>query len=314
MAYVTRQLPSFQGVSQGGTAVCELPIGLTYHTIILTAEDFSLDTGDHVASKFNEVRLIANGQPVMRWAGGRAFANYCAYEKQTLKMPENADDQTTDETFMIPFDRVNLISRRGIELTQYGSGVAQDPTPLVTFRLEIDLASDAGSSIKLSAKALQSAPSTLGYIKKIRNFNHNPSAGGDFEISDIPKTDLINRIFFISDSANATADHKINRVTLERDNFIAFERTAVENYQFIRDKERFDPDGFPYRTGANAYSYPGVPNSDGRVALYVFDPSEQGYSDQSITTANVSDLRFVVNLSASAHLQVVVEYIGVLEI
>jgi len=61
---LTRTMPSFEGVAANSTATCRLPLGLTYNQIMLAYGGTSFTPAD-----MTEIRLVANGKPVQRWAG-----------------------------------------------------------------------------------------------------------------------------------------------------------------------------------------------------------------------------------------------------
>lgn len=273
----TRQLPSLQGVAASQTATLNLPIGLTYHSILLTYSGVTL-------AQMTEVRIKGNG---------RLIQTYSAADLDSINKYTGLQG-SAGGLITLPFDRENLITREGQELTAIGTGAPFDPnqfladgrtfnpnynpTPLTTFQLEIDLA--AGSTPVLSAKAIQSAAKPLGAMIKRRRFNYNPTGAGTFEISDLPKGDLIDKIY-IKQSVDA-----VTKVTLERDNFIVFERTKAENNFIQTDGVR-------------------VPQSN----WFVIDPTENGYGSESIVTL-VNDFRLKIDTSGPVALTIYVDYLG----
>lgn len=258
---LTERLPSFESVVAGSTAVCKLPIGRTYHAIFITYSGVTL-------AQMNELRVVANGKVIQRLASG-TFADV---------LTQFTGRAAAAGVLTIDFDRINMLTRAGEEFTKIGTGDPTDQTPIVTMRLEIDIDA-AAAAPALSAKAVQSEPSILGLIRKIRHFTYNAPAAGDYEISDLPKGDLIGRIIF--DNAN------INSLKIERDNRTVFERTAAENSLIQTDGKRVPQAGY-----------------------FIYDPSELGYSSESLATAGVNDLRFTLNMAALGAIPVTVEYIG----
>ena len=57
MTVLTRNLPSFNGVQEGGTATLDLPLGLTYKGIMLLRGGTNFDNAD-----IAEVRVKGNGR------------------------------------------------------------------------------------------------------------------------------------------------------------------------------------------------------------------------------------------------------------
>lgn len=264
---LTRKMPSFSGVGAGQTATCRLPIGLSYHHLLLTYAGATL-------AQLNELRVVANGEVIHRYVGGSVLDTLNLYEGRAA----------AGGILVLDFDRYNLNTRDGREFTRLGTGlqVDQDPRPISTLNLEVDIDAGAVGTV-LSLKAVQSAPSQSGLFKKVRHFTYNAPAAGDYEIADLPRGDLINKVYF-----NKAG---INSIKIERNGFVIFERTAAENTLIQTDGVR-------------------VPQTN----YFVFDPTESGYGAEGLVTADTKDLRFTVNVAASGAIPVTVEYIGPLEV
>jgi len=268
----TRTMPSFQGVAAGQTATLTAPIGLTYNTLLISYAGVTL-------AQMTEIRVKANGRQIFSQSAvdldiANQF-NGLAAANGVLRMD---------------FDRVKLLTRAGQELTAIGTGAplntdrnspAFNPTPLSTFQIEIDIAGLAVAPA-LSAKAIQSAPRPLGAILKRRRFNYSQGGAGEFEISDLPKGDLIDKILIKQDANNLT------RVIMERDNFLSFERNPAENNLVQADGVR-------------------VPQTN----WYVIDPTERGFGGESIVSA-VNDFRLKLTASAATNYTIYVDYLGAL--
>lgn len=271
-------MPSFEGVAAGQTATLRLPIGLTYHELMIF---YSLTNASPTPAKmFGEIRILANGVTIQRWADIADLSAYNAFDNF-------AAPTGSGKYLSLPFDRRSLKTRPAEELTAMGSGPPTlrnsdgrpDPTPLQTLTCEVDLVSGVAGP-KLSAKARQSQPAFVGPIKKIRQFVY-PLINGDVEISDLPRGDLINRIIFEAGT--------ITRIRLEIDNYTIFDRDVAENTKVQQASI--------YRTPQTGY--------------YFLDPSELGYGSEGIPTAGVGDLRLIVTSSAAdAGARIYVEYIG----
>lgn len=261
MPRVTLRMPSAQGVGAGQTATFRLPIGRTYHNLLLTYSGVTL-------AQMTEIRLVVNGKTQRRITGGD-------WQDSLNKFVKHA---AANGVLRIDLDRSRMRLKGGEEFTAIGTGVQGDPQQITTMSLEIDI--DAGAAAPaLALKAIQSDPSPAGMISKLREFSYAPSAGGDYEIADLPKGDLIGRIYFRKAG--------INSVKIERDGFVVFERTAAENSLIQTDGER-------------------APQAD----VFIFDPSELGFAGEQLATAGVQDLRITVNVAAGGAMPVVVEYIG----
>lgn len=271
----TRQMPSFQGVAASQTATLLMPRGLTYHGLLISYAGVTL-------AQMTEFRLKINGRPM--------FAQSAVDIDTSNKFDGLA---AANGILYFPFDRPNLKTRQGIELTAIGTGLPfnndagtqaapnpfYNPTPIDTIQLEIDIAAGAVAPV-LSAKAIQSAPRPTGAIIKRRKFNYTTTGAGDYEISDLPKGDLINKIWI------KQANGVLTQVKLERDNFISFERNVAENSLIQADGVR-------------------VPQSD----WFVIDPTEQGFGAEAIVTA-VNDFRLKLTTSGAETFTIYVDYIG----
>ena len=272
MSKTTRPVPSWNGVSAGGTATLNLPIGLTYHGLVyyLQGTTFGL-------VELAEMRFKINGREIYVMTGGDLDVSN---KYEGLSAFDAANDLLSQY-----FDRPRLKTRQNTELTAIGTGAPFqnnpdvaffNPTPATTFQMEIDIAATASAPI-LTTKALQSGASPLGAMVKRRRFNFSPSGAGDYEISDLPRGDAINK----SD---------VTRVRLTRDNFLAFDRTVTENVKFQEDG------------GIR------VPQTN----WFVIDPSEFGNGSEAIISA-VQDFRLTITTSAAETLTVYVDYLGGLQ-
>ncbi len=289
MPKITNKLPSFDVVAANTTATLRFPLGYTYEQVLLTYGGTSF-----TLAHMTEIRIIGNGRVIDRFAplsalglsGGEVLDKINQYEGRAA----------ANGVLTIDFGRYGLRTRTAEESTGIGTGVPPvapgqpgydayknaggNGVELSTLSIEVDIA--AATAPTMSAKALLSPKRPLGVIKKIRRFGHNPSAAGEYEISDLPKGDLINKIYFHSGS--------INSLVIKADNAERFDRTQAENEQIQSDYKR-------------------VPQAN----MFVFDPTEQGYGAEPMVTRGLQDLRFVLDMAGAGSVPVDVEYIGPLE-
>ncbi len=273
----TKKLNTIEGLSAGNTATLRLPIGLTYHEILLQG-----NADLNVATDIDEIRVVANGKPIQTIKGSAQINEFNIFDGKATA--------ATDNLLVISFERYGLLTRLARIQTVLGTGAdfhaENNPFPITTLSLEIDIAATAGASLGLTAKARQSAATPTGAVLKKRQFSYSPAGAGVFEISDLPKGDLINRIWF--------KGAKIDGLVVERDSYVLFERDEAEN-------DRIQSDGV--RTTIAGY--------------FIFDPTEEGYGSEGLATRypngnRVSDLRFKLDMSGAEQVDVVVEYIGAL--
>lgn len=268
---LTRRAPGWDGAILGGnTLTLRLPIGLTYHQVYT---EYTFMGAVTLETAVSEIRLVANGKPI--WAiRGTELNVHNQFESRAAAAG----------IFTLDFDRYNLRARAAEEFTSLGSGAANDPTPLTTLTVEVDL-SAAVTGGTISSRMRQSESRPLGMFKKLRRYVNQFTGAGTFEIDDFPKGDLINAVYFF-ESAN-----DIDRVRLERDDFVMFDRSKELNSRIQSDGVR-------------------TPQAD----LYVYDTSEDGNGTDQLVTRGVNDLRWFLELDGTMTVTSLVEYIGTLEL
>jgi hypothetical protein len=273
---ITRRAPGWEGsIVAGNTLTLRLPIGLTFHQVYI--EYSFLDAGAVavlLATAVGEIRVLANGKPI--WA----------IRASELDLKNQFEGRAAAAGILtIDFDRYNLRTRPAEEFTSIGTGAAGDPTPLTTFTVEMDLASaGAVASGTVSARIRQSESRPLGLFKKLRRYVDAYGGSGTFEKADYPSGDLINAMYFF-ESAN-----DIDRLRLERDDFVMFDRTKELNTRIQSDGVR-------------------TPQSN----LYVYDTAEDGNGTDQLVTRGVNDMRWYFEIDGAMTITTLAEYVGSLE-
>lgn len=281
MPKITTKMPSFESVAAGSTATCRLPIGATYEQLLATYSGVTL-------AQMNEIRLVGNGKVIQRFptiganSGGQVLDSINQFEGRAA----------ANGVLVLDLNRFGIRTRANEELTGLGTGMKPSDAnykamggngvELSTLYLEIDIDAAAVGSV-LSMKAVQSPKRPLGLIKKVRHFGYSASASGEFEIADLPRGDLVNKL--IIHSAN------VDSLKIETDRNVRFERSQAENELIQNDGERVSQAG-----------------------LFVYDPSEIGNGSEALPTASVQDLRLTLAMSAAGAVPVTVEYMGALEL
>lgn len=278
---LTRRAPGFEGtVVAGNTLTLRLPIGLTHHQTYVeyTFTDGGVDVA--LADAIGEVRVVANGKPI--W-------NVQASELDSINQFQSRNAAASaggGGILTLDYDRYNLRTRPAEEFTSLGTGFAQDPTPLTTLTVEMDLKSGSGvDGGTISARMRQSESRALGLFKKLRRFIDAYTGAGTFEKADYPKGDLINAMHFF-ESAN-----DIDRLRLERDDFVMFDRTKELNARIQSD---------------------GVRNP--QTNLYVYDTSEDGNGTDQLVTRGVNDMRWFFEIDGAMTITTLAEFVGALEV
>jgi hypothetical protein len=267
----TRKGQSFESTGRGATSVTRLPIGLSFERILVPFSGVTL-------AEMTEARIIANGETI------RTFRDLTK-----LDVINQFDGmQAVDGILVFNFVRHGLRTRSGEEFTKLGTGAPRsetNPNPITTLALEIDVSASAVEVPVFGIPKLhQDLPSATGAILKTKQYNYSPTGGGIFEIADLPKGELVNRIFFF------TPNNLIKSLEVERDNFVSFSRSTAEN-------ELLQREGFR------------VP----QTGVWVYDPTENGNGSEGLPTANVHDLRFRLDMVSAETIEVVVETISTLQ-
>lgn len=266
-------MPTFNGVGVSQTATLDLPLGLTYHQLL-----FVLGGTTFAPSNIAEIRVKANGRTIYTVDG------------DDLNVISKFDGRVGGASHLfLDFERYGLLTRGAREVTAIGTGAPlntnkdsakYNPTPLSTLQVEVDI-DGAAVAPTLSAQASQSGPRPLGMMRHRRKFVYSPSAAGDFEISNLPRGLLIDKVYIKSAGGFVTG------LKVDRDNFRLFDRTATVNDLVQADGVRV-----------------------AQANWYVYDPTEDGYGAESMVSKNVSDLRFIVTVSAADTLTLYVDYLG----
>lgn len=269
---LTRKMPGVEGaILAGNTLTFRLPIGLTFHQVFFEYAMLATATPVALEDAFGEIRVLKNGRPT--WA---------IQASELDKMNQFQSRQPALGILTLDFDRYNLRTRPAEEYTSVGTGAKEDPTPLTTFVIEMDI--KAGSAITggtITARAKQSDSRVLGMFKKIRRYNHVFTGAGIVEIADYPRGELINSIAMF-ESAN-----DIDAIRVERDNFVLFDRSKELNARIQSDGVR-------------------TPQAD----VFAIDTSEDGNGTDQFVTEGVSDFRFFITIDGAMTITSLVEYIG----
>jgi hypothetical protein len=265
----TRKGQSFESVASGSTAVTRLPTGLSYERILIPYTGVTL-------AQMTEIRLVANGEVIRIYR-----------DVEKMDLINQFDGMAAAAGILtVNLVRHGLRTRAAEELTKVGTGVARsenNPNPITTLSLEIDIHVDAVAPVFGAPKLHQDLPNVTGAILKTKQYIYNPTGAGIFEIADYPKGELINRIFFFGTG--------IKSLEVERNNFISFTRDVAENTLLQSEGVR-------------------VPQTD----VYVYDPTENGNGSEGLTTASVSDLRFRLDMAGAAQVEMLVETLSTLKV
>lgn len=265
MPLLTQKMPSFQGVAAGQTATCYMPLGRTFHQLLITYSGATL-------AQLNELRLMVNGEAVQR-----------VVELTELDVINKFEGRAAASgVIVLDLERFGLLTRGGREVTALGTGHPEDSRPVQSLSLEIDIDAAATSPV-LSMKALQSPARPSGVIKKVRKHTYTVSATGEFEISDLHKKngELINRVIFKHAS--------IDGLKIDRNNLAIFDRTAAENTLVQNDGVRVAQSGyFVYDPTENGYGSEGLVTAGVQDLRFILDMS--GTGSLEVTVESIAPL------------------------
>lgn len=168
MTRPVKQMPSFQAVAAGQTAVANLPVGgLSYHKLLLDYLSGATEGTEALyTSDIDEIRVILDGEVIHRYSGAELLAinKFYGYTHTAGTLP-------------IYFSRPWQRTITGEEELKIGTQNVQ------TFHVEVDIAAGATSpSLALRAEHGPSAP--LGRFPTVRKFAHSFSVTGENEVAD----------------------------------------------------------------------------------------------------------------------------------
>jgi hypothetical protein len=269
MPLITKKMPSWEGVGAGQRATLRMPVGLRYHKLLIPYSSLT-------PAQIDEIRVIANGKPIMRYTGGDILDSINQFDGRAA----------ASGVLTLDFERYGLRTRAGSELTVIDTTKPDNPNQvqITTLTIEMDINSGATTPSLGTAKAVQSgkAANSNPLLKHVRVFGYDPAGSGDFQISDLPKMGAINRILFKSAST-------INSIKLERDGYVVFERDQAENEVVQSDGVRVPQSGY-----------------------YAVDFTEEGNGQDWLEVRGAQDVRFTLDMAAAGHVDAIVEYIDTL--
>jgi hypothetical protein len=272
MAFVTRRLPGFEGVAAGNTATLRVPLGPTYHQIYIPYSGATL-------AQLTNITVSINGIEFMRFRSGVELDRYNQY----------CGKAAASGVLTIDFER-EVRTKALRELTAVGTvGAAEDGGVIpTTLTVSVDIAAAATAPALPNPHARTSAPRGLGALRKFRTFSLDASITGENEFANIPRNNLISRIFM--DEAAVTA---ITRLKVDVNQNEIFDRSDALNALIQADLSEGDR----------------VPQPD----LYVVDFIESRDGDNALNAIGAQDFRLKATVTAGGAVPTSVEYLGNLE-
>lgn len=172
------KLPSITNVAAGSTATLNCPIGRSYDRLILECENLT-------RTQIKNLRVEIDGKPIQEYKDAVQLGFINSYYGRF-----GLYNDTLKKGFVsIWFNRPEMNSLEHQRVTRLGT------TGVQTFQVSFDIADDAVNPIVI-AHAVQSDPSPLGMITKVKQFVMSAATAGKFEIDSIPKGPRIFAVHF----------------------------------------------------------------------------------------------------------------------
>ena len=280
MTILTKKLPSFEGVAPGQTATCRVPSGYAYHDFIM---ELTGSGGTKLlVSNLDEVRLLANGIVIQQWKG-TLLDSANMFDRIAASNWNTGDTQALTLTCV----RNDLKTRASMEMTALAFGALNDPLPISTLTIEIDIASTAPAGCSIDGWARVSERPDLGgqpsVIKMERRFVESPSGAGEYDIANLPRTGLISRIMI-------TNPDKIDKIDISADSVQLWNRTRYINETIIKSLD----------------------HRNLQDTFFAIDTTEGGNGQDNWNISGVSDFRLKLYMNGAADLEIMVEYLSTL--
>ena len=253
---ITKLMPSLSGVAGGSTAVLNCPLGLTYDSIKFHLSGVTLPD-------ITNIKVLINGKVIQSFKGALQLGKINKYHKRGH---ESTGYMTL---WFIDPSKLSLQDKRA---TAIGT------SDIKTFSVEFDIDSGVVSPV-ITATAVQSNPSKLGVIRKVKEFPLSSATAGLIEVDNIPTSNA--RIQAIHCFKN-----DVDKVEVEIDSRKAFEATKSLTEALVRDYDK--------QPQANCTHV---------------DFQLEGDLTQAIVTQGVQDLRLRMTLGTAGQVGIVVEYL-----
>jgi len=271
MARITKRMPTPTGVGKGETALAKLPIGNRFHRLFLIYSGVTL-------AEMTEIRVFANAKTIHR---------YSATERDVLNQYRGLD--AAAGILEIPFDRQDLLTRKGQEETAINTG-SQNPDSgqiITALNLEVDVDENAVGTPSFQVYAeisdrIDGGPGTVLHVKK---HTRSSAGAGELEIADLPfnqRTAMGLNAVFMKPSAN-----DISKIVVERGLYKVFERTKALNE----------------RIQTNGYRYP-------QAGWHAVDFTENRFGGNTLNLVGYQDFRYLLDMTGAAQLNIISEYMG----
>jgi len=261
---VTTKMPSLSNVAAGGTGTLNMPPGRTYELLTLVYSGVT-------RAQMKNLRIKIDGKPIMEFGDGDELAAVNAYYGRV----DSAGFLT------IYFVRPEMNELNHQRVTGIGTGDENGNGAIDTLQFEVDIDA-AASSPKIEALAVQSGPSPLGKIIKVKRFTKSSASAGIYEIDSIPQGPRLMAAHFFK------ANDDISRLELEQNSRKIMEGSKAELQYLQKIGKR-------------------VPQTGYLASDFVL---EQDITQSVVTDHNIiRDQRFRLTLDTAGVVKILVEYL-----
>lgn len=216
---IRRKFSEFAGVVAGGTATLQLPLGLTYHSILLSCTATGGGAFDN--TKVNEIRLILNEKVIYRVPGAK------------LKKMHAYKGGDASTRFLL----VDFTEKQAKDIAGELAGIIGTAAGVSQMVLEVDIDA-AGTNPVLTARGLVSPGTPLSAnVLTITKRTFTCGGAGEFTIqlpkaSDLAGTNdrLLKRVYMF-DQAGANIDTVISKAVGKKNGIdIHYGERAEDDY------------------------------------------------------------------------------------
>lgn len=200
---IIQQVGNVNGVAANNHATIQLPLGLSYAWVELVLG------GTFTIAQITNIKVKLNGQIVQEYRSGT--------ELELLNSFQDRNYTTTAGYLHFDFRRMGCKSTSNgtdnRDLTMIRTGVPNAPNSglrdVATFTIEFDIGAATSPTIVCYASMLDPAP--MGLVRYVRDIDYTPSATGRYEIFDVPRQMIIERIGYdMSSGVFTELQNKIN--------------------------------------------------------------------------------------------------------
>lgn len=269
------KMPDANVVAANTRAVFNLPIGYTYHQLILTMGGTAF-----VTANLSNLRLKMNGTVEQELGSGT--------HRETMNK-FNRKSAVTNSQLVIDFERPGVHYPESRNMTVIGTGfkpadgaAKRQLQELNTLQLEVDIGAATAPTLELHA--VVSAPQPLGVVQRIVSNSYSIPAGS-FQIQDLPRS--------------SSKYGELDKVVIKHSNVTSAEiRVDREVMQEVTPNRLSLLQADGVRTAQAGY--------------LIWDSTQEGFGAQTINVETAQEFRVDLESSGADTIEVFAHYLGTL--